>query len=54
MSFGEEHVERYRAAVGAEKAELRPITTAARPSYDEYRARTGREVPVVVLERVSS
>lgn len=52
MSFGEEHAERYRAADGAEGHGW-PIMTAAWPSYDEHRTETEREIPVVVLERVS-
>ena len=27
--------------------------TAAWPAYDDYRAKTGGEIPVVVLERVA-
>ncbi|WP_081937492.1 nitroreductase/quinone reductase family protein [Streptosporangium roseum] len=54
MLSGKEHVARSRATDGAEeKAGLWPIMTAAWPSYDEYQTETEREIPVVVLERVS-
>jgi deazaflavin-dependent oxidoreductase (nitroreductase family) len=34
-----------------EKARLWPTMTAEWPSYDDYQARTDRDIPVVVLER---
>jgi deazaflavin-dependent oxidoreductase (nitroreductase family) len=47
--------ERFRAhartATPEEKPELWPIMTEEWPSYDEYQTKTGREIPVVVLER---
>jgi len=43
---------RARIAVGDERGRLWKIMTAAWPRYDEYAARTSREIPVVVLEPV--
>jgi deazaflavin-dependent oxidoreductase (nitroreductase family) len=40
-----------RTASAEEKAELWPIMVAEWPSYDEYQAKTDREIPVVVIER---
>ena len=40
-----------RTASPEEKAELWPIMVAEWPSYDEYQAKTDREIPVVVIER---
>ncbi|MFD8557271.1 nitroreductase family deazaflavin-dependent oxidoreductase [Streptosporangium canum] len=51
--LGDRFRARARTAGAEEKAELWPIMTAAWPSYDEYQAKTEREIPVVVLERVS-
>jgi deazaflavin-dependent oxidoreductase (nitroreductase family) len=39
-----------REVTGEEKAEWWARATAAWPSYDDYQARTTREIPVVVLE----
>lgn len=44
---------RARTATPEEKPELWPIMTAEWPSYDSYQAKTEREIPVVVLERVA-
>ncbi|MEJ2337143.1 MAG: nitroreductase/quinone reductase family protein, partial [Gemmatimonadales bacterium] len=41
---------RARIAVGDERGRLWKIMTATWPRYDEYAARTSREIPVVVLE----
>ena len=40
-----------RVATPEEKAEMWPIMTAAWPAYDDYQAKTDREIPIVVLER---
>lgn len=41
---------RARAATADERARLWPRVVAASPGYDEYRRRTSREIPIVVLE----
>lgn len=47
--------ERFRAtartATPEEKAELWPAMVAEWPAYDEYQAKTDREIPIVLLER---
>jgi deazaflavin-dependent oxidoreductase (nitroreductase family) len=47
--------ERFRAtartASAAERAELWPTMVAEWPAYDEYQAKTDREIPIVLLER---
>ena len=43
---------RARTAMGAEKATLWKTMTAISPLYEEYQARTTREIPVVIIERV--
>jgi len=40
-----------RTATAEEKPELWSTMTASWPAYDEYQAKTDREIPVVVLER---
>lgn len=40
-----------RTATAAEKPALWKTMTAIWPAYDEYQARTEREIPVVVIER---
>lgn len=40
-----------RTATAAEKKKLWPIMTKVWPAYDEYQAKTDREIPVVILER---
>jgi deazaflavin-dependent oxidoreductase (nitroreductase family) len=40
-----------RTAEGAEREHLWRIMTREWPNYDQYAARTGRRIPVVVLER---
>jgi len=42
---------RARTAPASEKPALWRTMTAAWPAYDEYQEKTGREIPVVVLER---
>jgi deazaflavin-dependent oxidoreductase (nitroreductase family) len=43
---------RARTATAAEKPALWKTMTSIWPPYDEYQARTTREIPVVILERV--
>ena len=43
---------RARTASPEEKARLWPLMTSIWPAYDDYQARTEREIPVVVLERI--
>ncbi|MBO4210452.1 nitroreductase family deazaflavin-dependent oxidoreductase [Micromonospora echinofusca] len=40
-----------RTADPAEKARLWPVMTAIWPAYDDYQARTDRDIPLVLLER---
>ena len=40
-----------RTADAAEKATLWPIMTELWPSYDDYQARTDRDIPLVVISR---
>lgn len=42
---------RARTATADERARLWPLMTSIWPAYDDYRAKTDREIPVVVLER---
>jgi deazaflavin-dependent oxidoreductase (nitroreductase family) len=42
---------RARTANGEERARLWALMTEVWPAYDEYQAKTGREIPVVVLSR---
>ena len=42
---------RARTAEGDERRELWDVMLALWPDYDDYQARTDREIPVVVLER---
>ena len=43
---------RARTATAAEKAPLWKIMAAIWPAYDEYQAKTPRDIPVVILERI--
>ncbi|MBX7268728.1 nitroreductase family deazaflavin-dependent oxidoreductase [Micromonospora sp. Llam7] len=43
---------RSRTASAPERAQLWPAMAAIWPAYDDYQARTDREIPVVLLERV--
>lgn len=52
--LGDRFTARARTATPEEKPELWRIMTAAWPAYDDYQAKTSREIPVVVLERVTS
>ena len=42
-----------RTASAGERARLWQIMTAVWPAYDEYQARTEREIPVVIVQRTS-
>lgn len=44
---------RARTATGPERDRLWAVMTATWPAYDQYQARTDREIPVVVLEPVT-
>jgi deazaflavin-dependent oxidoreductase (nitroreductase family) len=43
---------RARTAVGEERTRLWRAMALLFPPYDEYQAKTTREIPVVVLERI--
>jgi deazaflavin-dependent oxidoreductase (nitroreductase family) len=43
---------RARTADDAERAELWPLMVEVWPDYDAYQAKTDRQIPIVVLERV--
>jgi deazaflavin-dependent oxidoreductase (nitroreductase family) len=43
---------RARTATGAERDRLWPLLAEVWPDYDKYQAKTDRQIPVVVLERV--
>lgn len=43
---------RARTATGDERVALWKLMTGIFPNYDEYQAKTEREIPIVVLERV--
>ncbi|MEV6690386.1 nitroreductase family deazaflavin-dependent oxidoreductase [Micromonospora sp. NPDC051196] len=43
---------RARTATAEEKARLWPVMTDIWPAYDDYQAKTERDIPVVLLERV--
>jgi deazaflavin-dependent oxidoreductase (nitroreductase family) len=43
---------RARVAEGDERAKLWSLMVEVWPAYEEYRAKTDREIPVVVVERV--
>ncbi|PZM95455.1 MAG: nitroreductase family deazaflavin-dependent oxidoreductase [Actinobacteria bacterium] len=40
-----------RTASAEEKARLWPVMTAIWPAYDEYQAKTSRQIPIVILSR---
>jgi len=50
---GEVFPARARTAAGEERERLWRLAAEQWPPYDEYQAKTDREIPVVVLERVS-
>lgn len=49
---GERLAARARTATGEERERLWKVMTGHWPAYDEYQAKTEREIPVVVLERI--
>lgn len=49
--LGDRFKARARTATPEEKPEIWRTMVAEWPAYDEYRARTDREIPAVVLER---
>ncbi len=51
---GDRFKARAHTASPQERAELWPLMTEVWPDYDEYQKKTDREIPVVVLERISS
>ena len=48
---GDKFVARARTATPEEKPALWKIMTGFWPAYDEYQARTAREIPLIILER---
>ena len=48
---GDRFKARARTATAEEKPNLWRLMTERWPAYDEYQRKTGREIPVVVLER---
>ncbi len=42
-----------RTASAEEKARLWPLMTAIWPAYDEYQAKTDRDIPIIILARHS-
>lgn len=48
---GDRFPARARVATPEEKPEMWKVMTRAWPAYDDYQAKTDREIPVVVLER---
>jgi deazaflavin-dependent oxidoreductase (nitroreductase family) len=49
---GDRFQARARTADPDEKKQLWPLMTSIWPDYDEYQAKTERELPVVIIERV--
>ena len=50
---GDKFSARARTATPEEKPEMWRVMTETWPAYDDYQQKTDREIPVVVLERVS-
>jgi deazaflavin-dependent oxidoreductase (nitroreductase family) len=50
--LGDRFKARARTATPEEKAEIWPTMVSEWPAYDEYQARTERQIPAVILERV--
>ncbi|MEO5873851.1 MAG: nitroreductase family deazaflavin-dependent oxidoreductase [Streptosporangiaceae bacterium] len=50
--LGDRYRAKARTATLAEKPEMWRIMAAAWPAYNDYQAKTDREIPVVVLERL--
>jgi proline iminopeptidase len=51
--LGEKFPVHARTAEGEERDELWQLMTVSWPNYDEYKKRTDRQIPVVVLERTA-
>jgi deazaflavin-dependent oxidoreductase (nitroreductase family) len=49
---GDRFTAKARTATPEEKGRLWPIMTEQWPAYDEYQAKTDRDIPVVILDRV--
>ncbi len=49
---GDRFAARARTATGDERSELWEAAVQRWPAYDDYQAKTKREIPVVILERV--
>ena len=49
--MAERFTARARTATAAEKPALWKTMTSIWPAYDEYQARTPREIPVVIIKR---
>jgi deazaflavin-dependent oxidoreductase (nitroreductase family) len=49
--LGDRFKAKARTASAEEKAEIWPTMVSEWPAYDEYQARTSREIPIVILER---
>ncbi len=50
---GEVHRLRARIATSEEKAELWPVAVSQWPEYDDYQARTDRDIPLVICDPAS-
>ncbi len=50
--LGDRFAARARTATAEEKPRLWPIVAKVWPAYNDYQAKTSREIPVVVIERV--
>lgn len=50
---GDRMAARARTASAAERARLWPLMVEIWPPYDDYQAKAGREIPVVVIEPVA-
>jgi deazaflavin-dependent oxidoreductase (nitroreductase family) len=46
-------IARARTATAEERARLWPVMTRIWPDYDDYQRKTSRDIPIVVLERIS-
>jgi deazaflavin-dependent oxidoreductase (nitroreductase family) len=51
--WGDKFSARAHTATADEKARLWPLMAAIWPAYNDYQAKTDREIPVIVLERTS-
>jgi deazaflavin-dependent oxidoreductase (nitroreductase family) len=50
--MGDKFKARARTATQQEKPRLWKMMTSFRPTYDDYQAKTDRDIPVVILDRV--